>query len=251
MDRYNASKRDRNEHLDLETYTLDDLDKAIAEIHGDRSARAKPAGKRKAIDLDDDALLPESDKRSHLITAVPSEGTHYCKFRRCPWAAQNKAQKCGEGMKNQQAGRSSCKKNGVLCLTCGLTFHVECYSLYHRCACSLAELEPPERKKRKRAATSKSKTSQSKKAKASAGAASTSAGVCDWVSVVGAGCPCQELPLSGLQVTRTKKTRTTRTTTSSSTTTKKISATTTKTPLPRHTSAPWSDLCSARARAEA
>jgi len=131
--------------LDLLSYTLADLEAAIAEVHGDAAVRAKPIGKRKGRRVfEDDDLLPESDTREHRrIAAVPKDRPKvFCSFRCCPWAAQNKRGKCGEKSKRTQAARSSCKANGVWCMDCNKAYHVECYALFHRFATSMDELTP-------------------------------------------------------------------------------------------------------------
>ena len=142
---YNSTKRDAKARLDLLSYTLADLEAAIAEVHGDAAVRAKPIGKRKGRRVfEDDDLLPESDTREHRrIAAVPKDRPKvFCSFRCCPWAAQNKRGKCGEKSKRTQAARSSCKANGVWCMDCNKAYHVECYALFHRFATSMDELTP-------------------------------------------------------------------------------------------------------------
>ena len=55
----------------------------------------------------------------------------YCAYKHCPWADQNKAQKCGENSARMQAGRAKCQ---AFCMhpDCRRAFHPLCYSIVHR-----------------------------------------------------------------------------------------------------------------------
>ena len=54
-----------------------------------------------------------------------------CAYAHCPWAQQNKEQKCGEGSSRKQAGRARCQ---AFCMhpDCRRGFHPLCYSIVHR-----------------------------------------------------------------------------------------------------------------------
>ena len=55
----------------------------------------------------------------------------FCAYKHCPWADQNKAQKCGEKSSREQAGRAKCQQ---FCMhpSCRRGFHSLCYSVVHR-----------------------------------------------------------------------------------------------------------------------
>ena len=109
---------------------LGDLEKAIAEVHGDNSARAHP-GKRKKVVFDEDCLLPESDTRAHVITSVPKdEGVYFCGFARCPFAAGNKKQRCGvvagKSLANAEIDVRACWQRACHLLACGACCRRRC-----------------------------------------------------------------------------------------------------------------------------
>ena len=55
---------------------------------------------------------------------------NYCSYKFCPYAADNKAQPCGQGQKQRQAGRS---KAQCFCIhpKCLKGYHPSCWSKAH------------------------------------------------------------------------------------------------------------------------
>ncbi len=51
-------------------------------------------------------------------------------YKFCPWAEENKKQKCGAGSKGEQEGRS---KVALFCIhsKCNCGYHAMCYSYAH------------------------------------------------------------------------------------------------------------------------
>lgn len=55
----------------------------------------------------------------------------FCAYKHCPWAAQNKAHKCGEESVRKQAPRAKCQS---FCMhpLCMRPFHATCHAIVHR-----------------------------------------------------------------------------------------------------------------------
>lgn len=55
----------------------------------------------------------------------------YCVYKFCPWAAENKAKKCGESSSREQAARA---KSQLLCAhpLCNRPYHGLCHAIMHR-----------------------------------------------------------------------------------------------------------------------
>ena len=66
-----------------------------------------------------------------LIEESYRERSLTCAYMHCPWAEQNKRQKCGEGRSRTQAGKAKCQ---AFCThpDCSRGFHPMCYSVVHR-----------------------------------------------------------------------------------------------------------------------
>ena len=74
------------------------------------------------------ALLEKADAIAKGFTVTKN---NFCTYPHCPHADANKKQKCGEGMKREQDGRS---KAPCFCIhpKCLKDFHASCYSLAHK-----------------------------------------------------------------------------------------------------------------------
>ena len=84
-----------------------------------------------------------------LITESYREHNLTCAYTKCPFAQENKDQKCGEGSKRMQRGKARVQ---AFCMHphCLRGFHPTCYSIAHRMMPHIALLPKPVRKNGRR-----------------------------------------------------------------------------------------------------
>jgi hypothetical protein len=165
IEAYNSTKTRDAHQMSLDSYDLDRLERALAELRGEEKptdgatgrspdVAATPGtsgarggkGVKRRIETDDDGRLPqhvldteechpcidgENAVRLGFITEKYRKASLYCANPFCPWAEKNKETKCGEKSKNVQAPRSKC---GFFCPhpACKKGYHPWCHSVMHR-----------------------------------------------------------------------------------------------------------------------
>ena len=156
IEAYNSTKDAASQMMSLRAYDLQRIERALAEMRGELppSAGARGEGapasvvgvKRKIAavvqangqlaehELDGDekhALIDGCDAVSlGLINENYRKNGMFCSYKFCYWAAQNKKQRCGEGMAREQEGRAKCQ---LFCKhpRCKRGYHASCWSIAH------------------------------------------------------------------------------------------------------------------------
>lgn len=144
---FNSARTDPAEHINLDSYTLSDLECAVS--MGKAGAAARPPKRVRSLHRQEHLLSEHQDGAAHVITCVPAWATKnaYCGFSECAHAAGLQG---SSSHRHKQAPRAKATK-GVWCMQCKRAFHAECYSMYHRLVRSAQDLEvPPPAKKAKR-----------------------------------------------------------------------------------------------------
>eukprot|EP00966_Prymnesium_polylepis_P304103 7025689-Prymnesium_polylepis.1 len=161
IEAYNSTRRNARDQLSLESYDLERIERACAEMRGlqppshaatggetaacrtTAAARGGGATKRK-LSLEDDGTLPDAaltteekhvllDMQDAIDRGLPVTKKNFCMYKFCPHAAANKRTKSGEykDAGQTQAGRS---RSTTFCAhpKCKCGYHATCYSKAHK-----------------------------------------------------------------------------------------------------------------------
>lgn len=156
-----------NEHINLQSYKLQDLESAISAQQAVPGQQRRPMKRSKQLFADSDLLPANEDKTGHVIRAVPKwaieRGRAYCALRVCPEAADKAS---SSSHRHKQAPRAKAG-NGVWCMGCEQAYHAGCFAVYHRCVKGFDDLDieaPPPKKVRASSTPAASKRPGQKRA---------------------------------------------------------------------------------------
>ena len=81
-----------------------------------------------SLETEEKHALVEKEKAINMGLKVTAK--NFCSYKFCPWATENKSQKCGEGSRNEQEGRARAQ---LFCThpKCMCGYHALCYSYAH------------------------------------------------------------------------------------------------------------------------
>mmetsp|Transcript_26457 Transcript_26457/g.67181 ORF Transcript_26457/g.67181 Transcript_26457/m.67181 type:complete len:137 (+) Transcript_26457:818-1228(+) len=133
--------------MSLDAYNLERLERACAEMRGEEAPSTQAQGERGRTaraarsQTEADGTLPmaslETNEKHPLVEREKAVAMGYtptlknfCMYKHCPWASQNKKQKCGEKSQGKQEGRARAQ---LFCThpKCKCGYHAICYSFAH------------------------------------------------------------------------------------------------------------------------
>ena len=142
---YNSARSNPVNHIDLDAYTLEDLEDATQQLRGGRTQAT--SARRMHSSFEAGHLIPLPFTRpDHLIAPAPPAGKNpqYCCLGPfCPHAVDNAP---SVSHRHQQQARSRAAK-GVWCMACERVFHADCFSVYHRDTASYNDVVAKSKKK--------------------------------------------------------------------------------------------------------
>eukprot|EP00967_Tisochrysis_lutea_P135872 scaffold241670_cov33-Tisochrysis_lutea.AAC.1 len=142
---FNSTRANVADHLHLDTYSLEDLERAVRCLRSGRVPPLRAPSHRWPQDAEEPMLMPRSANRSlHVVANVPDwvGRNAYCGLgARCAEALRNRP---SNSHRHRQEPRARAAK-GLWCTECKKVFHPSCFSLYHRDVSHSRELvvQPP------------------------------------------------------------------------------------------------------------
>lgn len=156
-----------SEHINLQSYKLQDLEGAISAKQAVAGQQRRPMKRSRQLFADGDLLPANEDRTGHVIRAVPKwaieRGRAYCALSVCPESAGKAS---SSSHRHKQAPRAKAG-NGVWCMGCEQAYHAGCFAVYHRCVKAFDDLDieaPPPKKARSSSTPADSKRPGKKRA---------------------------------------------------------------------------------------